>query len=59
MTKRKRPKLNLPKLTDDDLDRMAEITDQDIVAASAEWQEHADNSELLEAAPEDEDGDSS
>lgn len=56
--KRKRPKLVPLKLTDEDLDRMAEITEQDIIDAAAEWKEHAENEELLESAPQvEEEGD--
>lgn len=55
MTKRKRPKLKPLKLSDKDLDEMAEVTEQDIIAANAEWREHAKADELLESAPEEQD----
>lgn len=53
--RRKRPKLKPLKLTDEELEVMATVTEEDIVKAGAEWQEHAENTELLESTPEIED----
>lgn len=50
--KKKKPKLIPLKLTDEDLDRMALITDQEIANAGAEWKEHAESDELLESSPQ-------
>jgi hypothetical protein len=52
--KRKRPKLKPLKLTDEDLDRLSVTTEQDIIKANNEWNEHAKMKGLLEAIPEEE-----
>jgi hypothetical protein len=55
--KRKRPKLTALKLSDSDLDKLAEITEQDIISSNTEWREHAKRTGLLESTPELDEGD--
>jgi hypothetical protein len=52
MKRQRKQKLKALKLSDEDLERMAIVTESDIINADKDWTEFAINEELLAAAPQ-------
>lgn len=48
--RRRKPALTPLQLSDEDLDRMSEPTEADIINANRDWEEAAKNKELLKSA---------